>query len=448
MSNKTLRGDFLDLELSLSNSTYNLFVLSSNDDACLKQLSQEKVDNLQLTCSKDLKLHDMCYNSAMYRPNNLASRLAIVAQSKQEIEDSLQDFVSNKSSFNLFNGKTSVDSDQIVFLFTGQGSQYINMGIELYKTQKDFRAILDKCSEIASSYLDRSLLSLIFSKNSNDTSINETYNTQPALFAFEYALAKFWIERGVKPDFLIGHSVGEYAAACIAGVFELEDGLRLITTRGKLISSLASDIPGGMFSVLAEENYVANVIDLYRNQVSIAAVNGPKSVVIAGEMSSLLKIVDIFTNQGIKTYKLNVSHAFHSPLMEPVLERFLRFAESISYSSAQIPIVSNVYGKVVDSNIYTPYYWVKHMRGSVKFYDSISFLSNLGCSIFLEVGPKPILINLVAACFNKNNKLLKLLPSVFPKDELQTLLNTLAELYTLGINIDWDVFYKNLYFRN
>ncbi|WP_217360034.1 acyltransferase domain-containing protein, partial [Anabaena sp. UHCC 0253] len=264
--------------------------------------------------------------------------------------------------------------------------------------------------------------------------INQTAYTQPALFAIEYALAQMWQSWGIKPDIVIGHSVGEYVAACLAGIFSLEDGLKLIAYRGKLMQQLPTG--GEMVAIIATAAQIQPIIAPYKQQVSIAAYNTPNSIVISGEKAAIREICNQLEQQNIKTKYLKVSHAFHSPLMSPMLAEFEKIAQQITYNQPKIPLISNLTGQKADATITTPKYWVSHISQPVKFADSINTLIELGYEVFLEIGPKPTLLGMGRQCLEDN--IGTWLPSLRPGiEEWQQILQSLGQLYIQGAEIDW-----------
>ena len=220
--------------------------------------------------------------------------------------------------------------------------------------------------------------------------LDETQYTQPALFALEYALAAMWRSWGVEPVAVLGHSVGEYVAACVAGVFSLEDGLRLIAERGRLMATLPSG--GTMAAVFADESMVARTIAEKETEVAIACINGPANVVISGEGSAVDAVLSRLSTVGIQSRRLFVSHAFHSPLMDPILDSFQLLAAQVQYSEPLVAIVSNVTGQMASPDLMaSPEYWRRHIRNPVRFADAIRALRENGRSVFLEIGPHPFL---------------------------------------------------------
>ncbi|NEO43740.1 MAG: SDR family NAD(P)-dependent oxidoreductase [Moorea sp. SIO4A3] len=392
-----------------------------------------------LETNRELAIADVCYTGNTGRAH-FKHRLAFIAADCKELVEKLHYQETGEQVVGLFSGYTSQNKPKIAFLFTGQGSQYVNMGRQLYETQPTFRQALEQCDQILESYLEYPLLEVIYPQNAPSSSsslLEQTAYTQPALFAIEYALAKLWESWGIKPNVVMGHSVGEYVAATIAGIFSLEDGLKLIATRGRLMQQLP---PGGeMVSVMISESKVGELITPYKEKVAIAAINGPLSVVISGEAEAIAAIVSSLDSEGIKTKRLQVSHAFHSPLMEPMLVEFEAVANQITYHQPKIPLISNVTGTKVDKSIATANYWVNHIRQPVKFAASMETLQQQGLEVFLEIGAKPILLGMGRQCLPEEFGIW--LPSLRPGvEEWQQMLFSLGQLYVQGYQVDWSGF--------
>jgi malonyl CoA-acyl carrier protein transacylase len=432
----------------------HLLTLSGKTEKALEDL----VSNYQnyLETNPELALGDICYTASTGRAH-FNHRLGVMASEPTELIKKLLGWKTDSELVGVFSGKPNSESPKIAFLFTGQGSQYINMGRQLYEQAPTFRQALEQCDQILQPYLETSILEIIYPKDAEKSSLlDQTAYTQPAIFALEYALFKLWDSWGIKPNVVMGHSVGEYVAACIAGVFSLEDGLKLIAMRGKLMQKLPSG--GEMVSVMASESQVTEAIKEYTSQVTIAAVNGPESIVISGESGAMATICDMLKNMGIKTKKLQVSHAFHSPLMEPMLTEFEAVAKQVTYNEPKIPLISNVTGTEVGAEITVAEYWVAHVRQPVKFAQGMKTLEEQGYETFLEIGPKPILLGMGRRCVTEDvgEWLPSLRPNQIPllsplereksedtellKDEWQQMLSSLGKLYVKGVKIDWSGF--------
>jgi malonyl CoA-acyl carrier protein transacylase len=418
----------------------HVLTLSAKNEKALSDLVKSYAQFV--TDNPEVSLADICF-TANTRRTHFNDRLAVVAESNQQLQAKLSQLATGKEVSGLWRSQVQTNSSQkIAFLFTGQGSQYVEMGAQLYQTQPTFRQALDRCAEILQPYLGRSIVEVIYPQITNNQQqitnlLDETEYTQPAIFALEYALAQLWLSWGVQPSLVMGHSVGEYVAATIAGVFSLEDGLKLIAQRGKLMQALCPQ--GDMVAVLATEAQVREVIAPLTDKISIAAINSPQNIVISGDTDAIHKAIANFEALEIQTRPLNVSHAFHSPLMKPMLADFTQIATSITYSSPQIGIISNVTGKIAGAEIATADYWVKHILQPVRFSPSMEFASEQGVNIFLEIGAKPILLGMGRQCLPNLEALW--LPSLRPrKQDWQQMLQSLVALYLQGVDINWGQF--------
>ncbi len=407
----------------------HMFAISARSAMALRQLV-ERYRNAPGLVS--LNLADLCFSVNTGR-NHFSHRLALVAGTMPELLHKLTEVIQSTASIVSTQGE---HPPQVTFLFTGQGSQYAGMGQELYGTQPVFREALDWCAQILDQYLDRPLLEILQARES-DSLLNQTLYTQPALFALEYSLAHLWMSWGIHPAVLMGHSLGEYVAACIAGVFSLEDGLKLIAHRARLMQFLPSD--GAMAAVWSDPEAVQSVMANFPDQLSIAACNGPENVVISGERQAVAKVSRELESRGLKVTPLSVSQAFHSPLMEPILPEFRAIAEQIQYSNAQIPIISNLTGKRAGEEISTAEYWIKHILQPVQFARGVRSLEEEGVEIYVEVGPKPVLLGMARACAPDPEPLF--LPSLRAgQRDWEIMLESLAQLYVRGLTINWQGF--------
>ncbi len=416
----------------------HLFVLSAKTAAALDASTRQFAATLK--SDHKLRLSDVCHTAAVGRAH-FDHRLCVQTDSIQQLTQTLSDPALAGQSTELLRGQVeSRGGPPIAFLFTGQGSQYVGMGRELYETQPEFQRALDECDEISRQWLDRPLLSILYPSESEASDIDRTDNAQPALFALEYALARTWMSWGIRPTVLLGHSVGEYVAACVAGVFDLEAGLRLIAARGRLMQALP-DV-GCMYAVSASESAVAAANTKCKDRVSIAAVNSPSQTVISGESGAVESIARELQIQGIKATRLGVSHAFHSPLMEPMLDEFARICADVKYSPPRLALISNVSGTPASHDIATPDYWRTHVLATVRFLDGIVSAKAAGAEAFLELGPQPTLLGLTCQCLGDAGILC--LPSLRKgRRDWDQMLTSLGQLYVHGADVDWHGFERD-----
>ena len=408
----------------------HLLTLSATDERALRALAQRYADYLHEHPEVDLA--DICVTAGTGRAH-LAQRLAAIAASADELRTALAAFAHEGTAKQIASG-TARDAPRPknAFLFTGQGAQYNGMGRRLYETQPLFRGDLDECAAILRDELEQPLLEVLWDPAMGDL-LNQTAYTQPALFALEYALARQWQRWGIEPAAVMGHSVGEYAAACIAGVFSLQDGLRLIAARGRLMGRLPQD--GAMVSVRCAEAHVAEALESHAATVAIAAVNGPNSTVISGERGAIAALTGQFESEGKETTALNVSHAFHSPLMDSILAPFAEIAERVTFAQPKIDFIANLSGERSDQ-VATAAYWVEHIRRPVRFAQGMQTLAQMGCGQYVEIGPMPVLLGMGRSSQPESDALW--LPSLRQgEDEEQQMLRSLGALYLRGEALDW-----------
>lgn len=333
----------------------------------------------------------------------------------------------------------------VVFMFSGQGSQFVNMGQDLYRQELVYRETIDYCSDVLKPLIGCDLREILYPKESNiDTAaerLGQTLITQPALFAVEYALIKLWEQWGIHPQAMIGHSIGEYAAACQSGVFTLDDALKVVAHRGRLIQSLPK---GTMLAVNMSENEIVPLLD---KTVSLAAVNSSTMCVVSGESDAVNILERTLEKKGIYCVRLKTSHAFHSRMMEPVLAEFYEIISEINLKPPSTGFISNVTGEWITSEeAISPRYWTQHIRQPVRFADGVAELMKDESSVFLEVGPGRALVTL-AESHRRTSKERVLLSSVrhpkqnIPDDEF--ILDSLGQLWLEGVDIDWKDYYQS-----
>ncbi|MDT0441056.1 type I polyketide synthase [Streptomyces johnsoniae] len=363
------------------------------------------------------------------------ARTAVVAGSTEELAEHLGELAGGRGP--AVSRALPPHRAKVAFLFSGQGTQFAGMGRELYAAEPVYRAALDRCAELLGPELDRPLLDVLFAdaEGQGPSPLDQTAYTQPALFAVEYALAELWRSWGVTPAAVLGHSVGEYVAAVVAGVLQLPDALRLIALRARLMQSVPD--AGAMVAVPLDEAAAGKAIGDRAAQVSVAAVNGPRATVLSGAADAVDAIVAELAGQGVKAKRLRVSHAFHSPLLEPVLEEFERAAARVETRPPRVPLISNVTGTVADSGTLSERgYWSRHAGGTVRFHEGLLALGELRVAACLEVGPGRTLLGLGAEALPESEVTwLASLRRGVP--EPAQALESLGRLHAVGKPVDW-----------
>ena len=345
----------------------------------------------------------------------------------------------------LFTGQTETVNPPVVFMFPGQGAQYVNMGREVYESEASFKADVDQCAEILKPHLGLDLREVLYPTTDRvawaEEQLIQTRVTQPALFVIEYALAKLWMSWGITPAAMIGHSVGEYVAGCLAGVFTLEEGLVLVAGRARLVQAQP---PGAMLAVRLPE---AEVLPLLGDKLSIAAINSPNLCVVSGPNEVVDKLERELEAKKIVSRRLHTSHAFHSAMMDPVLAPFTELLRKVHFRAPQIPYVSNVTAKwVSDKDATDPNYWAGHVRLAVRFADGVGELLKDQQHVMLEVGPGQTLAQLARQHPAKGANQVVLSSLATAKEqgtELASLLTTLGRLWVAGVQPEWEAFYTN-----
>jgi acyl transferase domain-containing protein/thioesterase domain-containing protein/acyl carrier protein len=417
---------------------WHLLVLSAKTPAALSATTANFVDYLNQ--NPEANLADVAYTLQVGR-RVFSHRWMLVAC--DPLDATLA--VSTLGTRRVFTGVATPDARSVVFMFSGQGSQYINMGRDLYVSEPVFRDCVSRCAEILEPHLGLDIRDILYPKDGEPTEdladkLRQTAITQPTLFVIEYSLAQLWIKWGISPAAMIGHSIGEYAAACVAGVLSLEDALALVAERGRLMQSMPS---GAMLAVSMSE---ADLLPLLNNaDLTLAAVNGPRSCVVSGPPEAIDELQDELEIQEIEFQRLVTSHAFHSAMMDPVLPTFAQRVKQINLGPPQIPFISNVTGTwITNAQATSAEYWAEHLRKPVLFDAGLRELMKDSTRILLELGPGRTLTTLAKQQPSKGSKHLVLSSLRHPHDrqsDVGFLLNAMGQLWISGGRINWTEFY-------
>ncbi|WP_217215489.1 type I polyketide synthase [Streptomyces sp. AC550_RSS872] len=412
------------------------WLLSGHDEQALRAQAQALLTRLrQPHEGQEDSVTDIGHALATGRAA-LEHRVALPVTDRDEALARLAEFAAGHAPEGLLSG--TAGEGGLAFLFTGQGSQRPGMGSELHAAFPTFARAFDEACSHLDPLLGRPLRDTVFTADAAE--LDRTAITQPALFALETALFRLLESWGVTPDYVLGHSVGEIAAAHVAGALDLADAARLVVARGRLMQALP---PGGaMLAVQVGEAQataaLTEALGEHAGTVDLAAVNGPRSVVFSGTAESVDTLAAHFAAQETRTRRLGVSHAFHSPLMEPMLEEFAELVAGVTFAAPRIPVVSNLTGAVLGADeIADPRYWVRHARHTVRFADGVTALTDAGVTGFLELGPDATLTTMAEDCLDTAPA--GVCTSLLRRDgsEPATLLTALARAHVHGADVDW-----------
>lgn len=418
-----------DMPVHASRS-WQLLVVSAKTATALDRATNNLASHLR--AHPILPLADVAHTLQVGR-SSFSQRRVCVCRNREEASSLL----TARDPERVFTAEAGARS--VAFLFPGQGAQHVNMGLELYQQEPTFRACVDRCAEVFAPYLESDMRAVLYPQAEAFKEAEERLHTtrfaQPALFTIEYALAQLWQEWGIMPQAMLGHSVGEFVAACLAGVFTLDDALRLIAMRGQLMQSLPE---GAMLSVpLPEEE----VLSLLTEQLSLAALNSPGYCVVSGPRAATEALREKLLIRNINCRYLQTSHAFHSTMMNPILEPFADQVKQVRLHEPQMPYLSNITGTWVTAREATdPFYWAQHIRQPVRFSAGLQTLLRDSAIVLLEVGPGQTLSTLAREVAAQVTALSSLPHTRTQSSAAAHLLTTLGKLWAAGVPVDWEGF--------
>jgi len=407
---------------------------SAKTEGSVNKYAEKLSDYLQKNQDKDIA--DVAYTLQSTR-QDFNIRRFIIASGMEDLISKLQPGTKNPAETKALKESAT----EVVFVFPGQGSQYVNMGLGLYKQEPVFRQAVDDCAALLIPYLKEDIRAVIYPENQDkkaEEKLKNTYYTQPALFVIEYALAKLWMSWGILPAALTGHSIGEFVAAHISGVFNLKDALKIVAARARMISELPA---GSMLAVRSEADKMASLLPA---GLSLAAINSPNLCVISGSDKDIAGFAKLLGEKGVANKLIQTSHAFHSPMMDAIREDFRAAVESIKLNAPEIPIVSTVTGKwMTEAEAMNPAYWADQLRLTVRFSDAVSTLWEEESRLLLEVGPGNVAT--ILARQQAGGKSGMAISSFEDRDDDQSeyadVLKAAGQLWQNGIIPDWKSFY-------
>ncbi|MGG1944880.1 type I polyketide synthase [Trinickia sp. NRRL B-1857] len=416
-------------EAAVAGRGAQVLTLSARSEEALRALSTRYASFVE---QGSADLASICYTANTGR-SAFEQRAAWVVRDRAELASRLRAFGEGGEQPALLRGVYRNRRPRVAMLFTGQGSQYAGMGRELYEREPVFRAALDECASLLESELEVGLLEVLY--GASTALLDRTDYTQPALFALGYALRRTWESWGVTPQVVMGHSLGEYMAAQAACVLTLEAGLKLVASRGRLMMSRCEG--GAMLSVMLEEAPLRERLAKQGVALVLAALNGPSQQVVAGPLAQIEALRAQLAQEGVRTELLPGSHAFHSPLVEPMLEAYEQVLKATPLSAPQLSLVSNVSGAVAGAEVATAGYWVEHTRAPVRFGVGIEALAEQGVDVVLEIGARPTLTVLARQTLAPDSEVVSLASLRPGRGEVEQMLESAAALYVRGAALNW-----------
>ena len=413
--------------------TPQLLLLSAKTSSALEIKTANLVKYLK--SNPQLNLADVAYTLQIGRREFAHRRIVVTS----DLQDTVKVLESNEPQ-RVFSQYQQTSESPVIFMFAGQGAQYVNMARELYETEEIFKQECDRLFDLLKPHLEFDLCSCLFPEDAEvetaTQKLQQTAVTQPALFAIEYALAKLWMSWGIHPRGMIGHSIGEYVAACVAGVFSLEDALALVAARGKLMQQAEL---GKMLSVGLSAEEVESFLG---ENLSVAAVNSPSLCVVSGTTEAIEELEKILQENQINCRSLHTNHAFHSPMMDSIVEPFLQLVKQVKLNPPKIPFISNVTGTwIAPGEATSPIYWARHLRQPVQFAPGIAELIKDSQAVFLEVAPGRTLSTLVKKQASSRVILSSLRHPKEEQKDVNFLLNSLGKLWLAGVSVNWSGFH-------